>query len=433
MRIFQMRAENLQSLRMVEIKPRKGVTLISGPNGSGKSTVLAAPSWALGGKGALPAVPVRTGEESGAVTLHVGTEAVEFIVTRTIEADGRTTLTVKAPDGASYKRPQEMVSKWIGAISFDVAAFLRMKPAEQLAELQRIAPLPPEVDGWRKQISISYDERTDVNRRAKDLTGKLRGAATAPPEITHDVDAITDRLARVGEVNATRDAERRRRTDEYHAIGQTVREGERLNAEALEMMKRATAMIDDARRRTEALEALPAVEENEDASAIRGGLEIARAQESAARAWEMVEADRKQLADLEAQSKALTDLLEKLEDQIRASIAAVKMPVRGLSYGTDGITFNGLPFAQASTAQALRVSAGIAMAMNPTLRVLFVREWSLLDADSRETLEDLAAEHGFDIIGEVVGDAPVGFVMREGEVVAVDGEPVTAGGAHAEA
>ena len=58
------------------------------------------------------------------------------------------------------------------------------------------------------------------------------------------------------------------------------------------------------------------------------------------------------------------------------------MPVEGLGFGAGIVTFNGLPFDQASTAEQLRVSVAIAMAANPKLRVLRIKHGNDLDADN---------------------------------------------------
>jgi hypothetical protein len=50
-----------------------------------------------------------------------------------------------------------------------------------------------------------------------------------------------------------------------------------------------------------------------------------------------------------------------------------------ISFDDDGILYNGLPLAQCSDGEKLMVSMGISMALNPTLRVLRIKDGSLLD------------------------------------------------------
>ena len=74
---------------------------------------------------------------------------------------------------------------------------------------------------------------------------------------------------------------------------------------------------------------------------------------------------------------------------------------------------------QASTARKIRVSTALLMALKPELRVLLVREGSLLDEDARAALEADAKEHGFVVLMECVGEdvAGGGVVIENGEVI----------------
>lgn len=415
MRIFSIKAENIQSLRVVEIKPRRGVTIIAGANGSGKTTLLSAPSWALGGKGEIALVPVRDGEASGSITLTIGGDAVEFIVTRTIAADGKTNLLVTAPNGSEFRRPQELLAKWVGALTFDPFAFDRMAPKDQVAELQKIAPISGDVGLWRSEIRVAFDERTAINRRAKELAAKLAGLP--PIEKLDAGGTLAEWLERLKDAHAHNAGCDRRSADN---IAQNAKIDE-LSRRAVALRAEAAAIEAEVEKLTEAINAAPAIGFKQDTTKIEAALEIARRAEAADGERERRAELEKERDQAEAQSKALTAKIEEKTAQIESAIAAARMPVPGLAYSDDGILLNGLPFAQASTAERLRVSVGIGMAANPTLRNLFVREWSLLDDDSRSLVEALAAEHGFDIWAEVVGDSPVGFVLKEGEVVKVDG------------
>ena len=75
---------------------------------------------------------------------------------------------------------------------------------------------------------------------------------------------------------------------------------------------------------------------------------------------------------------------------LTAKLDGATYPVQGLALGDDGILFNGLPFSQASSAEQLRVSVGIGLASNPRLRVLLVRDGSLLDPASLAMMREMA-------------------------------------------
>lgn len=107
-----------------------------------------------------------------------------------------------------------------------------------------------------------------------------------------------------------------------------------------------------------------------------------------------------------------------IDAQKAAGVAAAKMPVEGLSFDAEGITYNGVPFAQASSAEQLRVSTAMAMALNPDLRVIRITDGSLLDSHSMAMLQELASENDYQVWVEVVDetdDAP-GVVIEDGRV-----------------
>ena len=99
-------------------------------------------------------------------------------------------------------------------------------------------------------------------------------------------------------------------------------------------------------------------------------------------------------------------------------LAAVDMPVDGLGFGDDGLTFNGLPFSQASSSEQLRVGLAIAIALNPTLRVVRITDGSLLDSDALAMVAAMAEAHDCQVWLEKVEDgAGIGIHIEDGQVV----------------
>src|SRR3546814_3882853 len=93
------------------------------------------------------------------------------------------------------------------------------------------------------------------------------------------------------------------------------------------------------------------------------------------------------------------------------------MPVSGLGFGDGFITLNGLPFDQASTAEQIGASVGMGMAANPRLRVIMIREGSLLDDDSMKIVADLAEKHDYQVwLESVQSDRPGAVIIEDGMV-----------------
>jgi hypothetical protein len=100
-----------------------------------------------------------------------------------------------------------------------------------------------------------------------------------------------------------------------------------------------------------------------------------------------------------------------------AAIAAAKMPIEGLALEGGRVLFKGIPLDQASSAEQLRVSTAIAMSSNPELRVIRIKDGSLLDPDGMTMLKGMAKENDFQIWIERVADSdPIAIVIEDGNV-----------------
>jgi len=155
-----------------------------------------------------------------------------------------------------------------------------------------------------------------------------------------------------------------------------------------------------------------------DTAAIRARISEADALAAKVRDNEARAAADAEAARLKAQSDALTAKILALDGERRARIAACAFPVPGLSLGDQGLTLDGLPFEQASSAQRLRVA--LALAANPKLRVVLIRDGSLLDSDSLALIGEMAAADDAQLWVEVVEDEPSGRAaihIVDGEVV----------------
>jgi len=104
-------------------------------------------------------------------------------------------------------------------------------------------------------------------------------------------------------------------------------------------------------------------------------------------------------------------------DKARA-IERANLPVPGLGFGDGEVLFGGVPFEQASQAEKIRVSVAIAMAANPSLKVLCIRDGSLLDRDSLRLLTEIVEQNDYQLWLEKVGDedAATGIVIEDGTV-----------------
>jgi hypothetical protein len=121
----------------------------------------------------------------------------------------------------------------------------------------------------------------------------------------------------------------------------------------------------------------------------------------------------------------LTRQIEDRTNDKAAKIAAAKLPIDGISFGEGQVLLNDLPFDQASDAEKLRTSVAIAMAANPKLPVVLIRDGSLLDEDGLRLVAEMADARGAQVWIERVGTGGVGIVLENGYVKLPDAELAT--------
>jgi DNA repair exonuclease SbcCD ATPase subunit len=425
MKIVKLIAENVKKVRAVEITPTGELVEITGKNGAGKTSVLDSIMWAVAGAKHIQAVPIRQGADKARIRLDLG----EIVVERRFSKTG-STLTVESADGARYTSPQTMLDALLGELAFDPLAFVNQDPTERYEALRGIVKVDVDVDQLDGLNRGDFDRRTDLNRDAKAKRAQADGIAVAKelPIGRVNTAALMDRMAEASKVNAEIETRRGRREQAAREIDDLRRravddrgraavlraEADRFEEGAGHLEERATSL---AQKLTEAAP-LP---EPVDVDTLRRALATAETTNRAIDARERREALLTEAIALEAQAKALTETMAARDQAKAEAIARAAMPVEGLSFGDGAVTFKGVPFEQASTAEQLRVSVAIAMAANPKLRVIRIKEGSLLDADNVALIAAMAREHDYQVwIERVDATGKVGIVIEDGSVVAVN-------------
>lgn len=432
MKIIKLTAENVKKLTAVQISPDGNLVQITGKNGQGKTSVLDALWWVFTGTANVQAQPIRNGAETARIEVEIGAGgATQFIVERRFTEAG-SYLSVKTADGAKYPSPQKMLDDLLGALTFDPLAFMRRGPKEQFEVLRHLVALDCDPDALDKANKEDFDKRTGINRDAK--AKRAQAAAIVVPEglpaDAVDESALLDTITEGAELNA--DIERRKSNRESAAALITVQKVEamRLRTEAEKLIEQATVLEAAAAEKQKKLDEAPALPDPVDLSVLRAQLDAAKAVNAGIEAGRRQATIHDEAVALEKQSEDLTNAIEARNAKKREAIEKAQMPVPGLSFGDGVVTFNGLPLDQASDAEQLTVSMSIAAALNPKLRVLRIRDGSLLDDDAMKRLADFADERDMQVwIERVDGSGTVGFVMEDGHVKgqeAVAAEPKAA-------
>lgn len=402
MHIVGLEVENYGRIKAVTMEPdATGAVIISGRNAQGKTSLMNAIWAALGGRaGNNASKPVREGTDQAKVTVDLG----DMVVTRIWRNDS-TNLEVRSKEGAVYKSPQALLDGFIGKLSFDPLAFTRLKDREQKDALLQLVDLDIDLDALQAEREALFAERTSVGQERKRL-----GDVVVDESLPVEEKSAAELIARIREAGDQR-AEAARLAQARDAAGA---DAEQLSAR----MKELAAELEAAHDRHHELDAqLAQLPELVDVAPLEAELEQIDATNAVIRENNAARTVKATVMGFEKQREELTNAINKLDQKKAEALGRAVFPVPGLGFDADGVTFNSVPFAQASSAEQIRVSMAMAIAGNPKLRVVRVMDGSLLDDDGMKIITDLAAEHDFQVwIERVANGDGVGFVIEDGEL-----------------
>ena len=393
-KIVRLSSTNYKRLRAVEIQPDPdgSLVIVAGRNGQGKSSVLDSITAALGGVNSKTTPkPIRDGEDRAEIVL----ETEELVVTRRFTPSG-STLTVKSTDGATFNKGQARLDDLLGKLSLDPLEFTQLSDRDQLAALLDLVELSEDIPALDVERNRLYSERTDIGRR-----GKAIGDVSVDDSLPTNEASATELIAQI------RDA---------HEANRAIDDAE---AQRVRLAQRVTELEAELKLAREKLGELETRAQGERIDASDLEAQLASIEDTNARIRENNTArERAALqADLRDEYAKLTAEIEAIDKRKADALSAAEFPVDGLGFDAEGVTYQGVPFKQASSAEQLRVSLAMAIALNPQLRVIRIADGSLLDADNLALIEQMATEHDFQVWIEVVGDGNgAGVVIEDGEV-----------------
>ena len=468
LRLAGLRAENIKKLKLVDVKFDKDqhVVKISGENEQGKTSLMDSVAWALGGADKFKDVskPIREGADRAEVIVDLD----DIKVRRVWTSDTKSYLSVENKDGAEYKSPQNMLDAMVGKLAFDPAAFAGMDSKKQLEVLLSLVPIGIDLKAHATDRKKAFDERTIINRDKTDLEGQLKLMDDPGDVPTEEVSAATilaEQAAAQTLLNENNE-KRRQRVEENEAAREAVRTGNKKIADALDLQAQRES---EARERLIVVDAelaqlevllrakqdlkqstLDAIKEHEankfslmdmtakltdpDTMEIPGPEQLGLVDpDMTGFSTKIAEAEflnkkirtkkfrAELLVKLDAKVKESTEktlAIEQMDAKKSEALKAAKMPIEALTFDDDGIRFKGIPFNQCSSEEKLRVSLAMGIAMNPKLRLMFIRDGSLLDKKNRAVIESMAKEHDFLVLMEVVDEkgGPAVLVIEDGMV-----------------
>lgn len=409
MKIITLKAENVKRIKAVSITPQGSSVVIGGNNGQGKSSLLDSIFMALVGKKAQGAKPVRDGEGAAKITIDLG----EYKVVRTIKESGDGTVKVTNAEGAAFGSPQKVLDGLCSTLSFDPLSFMREKPAYQLNMLKELVGVDFSVlDKERGEV---YSERTGINRQGSDEKSRLDGLPVhenAPKEEVSVSELLKEKEAA--------DSINKEFNEASEACGYATGELEdyqdlitKLEGELVVAKSNHVAAAERLKNCEKELESKKIV----DTAPIIEKVNSAETDNRIFRENKTRDELSAKVEKLRGASQGKTDRIKAIDAEKSQIMSAAEFPVDGLMFAEDGITYNGIPFSQCSSAEQLKVSVGMGIAMNPKLKLLLIRDGSLLDDSSLAAINEMAEEADAQVWIERVGKGgECSVIISDGEV-----------------
>jgi energy-coupling factor transporter ATP-binding protein EcfA2 len=419
LKLTGLKVENYKRITLAEVvfdAAKGGVVALMGRNEQGKSSFLDALEALIAGRKAPKQVmPIHKGrDQSRIVATFRQDDGRELIVTRHYKATGSTSIEVRL-DGLKIAKADEILSTLYSHVALDPLAFANLGTKEQTQTLLGLIGFDP--SALDEEAANVYATRTDVGREVKRLTEQVKAF---PPE---DAALAATPLVDVGAVQAELEAARLHNGKKADAQNEALRASQGVvdMDQTIEVLESRLAAARE--RRASLVAEEKSWQEQANATA---ELPLDGFQEQIRTADETNEAIRTQirraheagkLANVEAEQKKLTLRLAEIEKEKAAGFAAAKMPIPGLTVEDGEVYLDGTPFSQTSAGGKLRTSTAIAMALNPDLRAIIIRDGSLLDSSNRKIIDDLAKANDFTVLMEIVDEsAPAGVVFEDGAI-----------------
>jgi len=410
MRILNFKAENFKKIVAIDITPKGNVVIISGKNGAGKTSAIdsiwSTLQWKAGKK--INKSPIRTGEKFADVVITFE----DFIVNRKWLDSDKTYLKVTNREGMIYSSPQELLDKFIGVLSFDPSIFATMNPKEQRDLFLKIAEV--DIDYYDNKIAEVKERRLLKGREVKMLAGEREEITIKDlPELIINLHEIQNRYDETVELNNKIEKAKLDYKSNQIYLSNNIGEIQEHEVKILELKEESEKTTKENKKIKEWL----MDNRTFDTTTIRQEMNNALGvnEQIAARGRNNQKFIKLNVAKAEYEKD--TEELKAIENDKSKALANSKMKIKGLSIDDSGVLYNGIPFTQISSSEQIRICMEIGIALNPEFKCIFLRNYTLLDADSKRIVDELAGKYDYQVICEQVDSTgEVGFYIEEGKV-----------------
>ncbi|HSW65444.1 MAG TPA: hypothetical protein VLH56_19365 [Dissulfurispiraceae bacterium] len=407
----------------VQFTGEPGSIIIAGNNAQGKTSFISSIWAALDGH-EMARKPLKNGATKGRIKLDLN----EIIVERTF-TEKSDQLRVWAKDGMLYPEPASVLKILWNKICIDPLEFMRLTPKDQATRLLASMGLESamaELDSQLAEVNAVKAKADAAKREAEGRLSKLpipsRDLAPKSIEVLLQAESLA-----AGKAGAAF-AEQERIERDGDTIGtmrarfeDIMREIADLQAKIMQLELERDKLTDTIQVARTTLDAAIAAAPNpQDAQAVwdAARAELAGAESHNAKCRELAEytATEQAIADARAQSESALEDQRRLKASRKQLISDNPLPMPELSFADGELRYNDMPLEQASGAEQLKAALAISMALNPKLRIITIKDGSLLDAENMAIIGEMAQAKGYQVFIERVGKGELGIIFEDGEV-----------------
>ena len=423
-KVLSLVVENFKNIEKTEVDFAGRSATIIGKNGAGKSSLIQAICSPIDSN-YIPAKPVKKGEERGSIELTIGGSLHGEEETYTLglhfsEKHKKGRITVTNGEGEKVNGGKQFISDIVGNIGFDIQEFIKLgvtssgsisKPGtqEQIEILKKLMPkdVLKQMHDLDKEFKDVYEARADVNRDISHAKSKLEGHDFSQDELERynevvDTEGIVSKMTNI-----------EKELEKYNKVFSTVDS----LLDSIPLKQERLALLEE---KVEALHAeITADIDKLDKGEVWLGkktkpsieamnIELSNANIHNNKVKEVKSLQDSQIAIrlLQENSEANTERLDKIKREKKQIFTSSPLPVKGLTFDEEGIYFKGLPFVEGQHPSSTIISIGakIGMALNPNLRMLVIKDGSLLDKKTLKWLVTQCEKENYQLFVEMVAD-----------------------------
>ena len=427
MKITGMKIEGYKNISLVKLDLDSHMNLVSGKNGAGKSSLIEAMIDAIKGRsemGKHPERKIKNGQSKAIIEVSLDDGENTLHIRRTITNKG---VYLKAERADGKPVTQTDLDRLLDSSTINITKLLHLSPKEQIEFVKEIADIDTtELENQYKEL---YAERTVLNREAKKAKAAVESFGEVDKVEPVNISDLLKELEEADKKNRKVEQEEDEITDIEDAIASNEEMIEKAKGQ-IQYYKELIAKLkgdikdlsEDNKEKTKELkQRRKKLPEKIDTTPIKQKISEAEETNSRAKKYEMYLQAKKASDEALAKVKAINDEMNKIlkerEDVIRNS----RLPFKNVEFDKDlGVVIGGIPFSEMSSAQQIRIMSRIYIESNPELKVIYIKDGSLLDPETLRQITEMSELSDYQFLVELVGEIDGSIIMREGAIADQD-------------